>query len=487
MQLSRPWLAWLSAGVVMTAAAASTIAVGASSCAQTPTNVPVRSLVRSGRMDILCFQVLTDGQDSGVPIPAIPVTADHCAPVPSGVDPTTVPFHLVALVTQTQRGELAVVDLTIGRVVDTSRALPGLNFLPVGQNPTDVVVTPDAQKVFVSAAETNKPAIYMLPTTQILGDSEVLAEPTQAAEALQLPTWPACSLPQAPGRMVLVPTNAITGEAGVQQGYEIVVSMPGNGVDQDALVGVIDTAAFDSIAPGSLAPCPITSAIHLAEAPSALPTTWTPGPAWPNGLEPYADGGVDLFTTSTAAPPVCAGPDCFMGGGGSKAQPSTAYQLPLWQCPGLAHAPDGGGATAPDASAVALTPGGKTHAAQITATDGRLHVWIGDDVMPDHSVIDTGVARNAHRDRAARRIEHGRSHARRDDRRSRGEPRDARLQTLPLRGRREGGHADGLRRDRSGERTAHADDASESRARSARAARPQRHGIARVDDHVRAP
>ncbi len=335
-------------------------------------------------MDILCFQVLTDGQDSGVPIPAIPVTADHCAPVPSGVDPTTVPFHLVALVTQTQRGELAVVDLTIGRVVDTSRALPGLNFLPVGQNPTDVVVTPDAQKVFVSAAETNKPAIYMLPTTQILGDAEILAEPTQAAEALQLPTWPACALPQAPGRMVLVPTNAITSEAGVQQGYEIVVAMPGNGVDQDALVGVIDTAAFDSIAPGSLSPCPITSVIHLAEAPSALPTTWTPGPAWPNGLQAYADGGVDLFT----APPNCTGPDCYLGGGGAgQPQVSTNYQLPLWQCPSLAHV--AGQTPTVDASTVALTPGGKTHAAQM-ATDGR-YVWIGDDIMPFIHVVDTGV------------------------------------------------------------------------------------------------
>ncbi len=364
-------LGWISAGLVATAALASSITMGAASCNQTPTNVPVRSLVRSGRMDVLCVQVLTDGADAGVPIPAIPVTADHCAPVPSGVDPNTLPFHLLAIVTQTLRGEIAVIDLTLGRVVDTSRALPTINFLPVGQNPTDVVVTPDAQKVFVSAAETNKPAIYMLPASQLLGDSAILAEPTQAAQQLKLPTWPACALPQAPGRMVVVPTSKPTSDAGdagtSQGGFEIIVSMPGNGVDEDALVGVIDTAAFDTIAPGSLAPCPITSSIHLAEAPSALPTSWTPGPTWSNGL-PYVDAGIDLFGVDA----------------------SSTTQLPLWQCPALAHvAGSDAGATVPDASALAVTPGGQAHGSAM-ATDGR-YVWIGDDIMPFIHVIDTST------------------------------------------------------------------------------------------------
>jgi hypothetical protein len=382
-------IVWISAGVLSVAALATSIGLGASSCAQTPPNNPVRSLVDSGRMDVLCFQVLTNsGTNVGTPIPAIPVTLDHCAPVPVGVDPTTVPFNLVALVTQRQHGELAAVNLTLGRVIDASRALPGLNFLPVGQNPTDVVITPDAQKVFVSAAETNKPAIYMLPTTQILGDSEVLAEPTQAAEQLQLPTWPVCALPQAPGRMVLVPTNATTSSDGsVQQGYEIVVSMPGNGVDEDALVGVIDTAAFDSIAPGSLEPCPITSTIHVAEAKSALPTSWTAGPAWPIGL-PYVDSGVDLFAMPAAAG--CSGSDCYAHtADAASPQPSLNMQLPLWQCPGLAHTPDSldaGVAT----SALATTIGGQAHA-NAMATDGR-YVWIGDDVMPFIHVIDATVA-----------------------------------------------------------------------------------------------
>src|SRR6185312_113464 len=109
----------------------------------------------SGHAAILCMQVqqlsAAEGGVVGAPIPAIPVSEDHCTPVPTGTDLTTtpVPYHLIALVTQKKRGEVAVIDLTAQRVVDTSLALPGTNHIPVGQNPTDIAVTPDAQKVFV--------------------------------------------------------------------------------------------------------------------------------------------------------------------------------------------------------------------------------------------------------------------------------------------------------------------------------------------------
>jgi hypothetical protein len=367
---------WISAGVIAMAALVATVMMTQASCGQTPTNVPVRTFEAAGRMDILCMQVLsTDPSTSGSPIPAVPVSLDNCGPVATGADITQLFYHLIAVVTQTLRGELAVVDLTVGHVVDTSRSLPGINFLPVGQNPTDVVVTPDASRVFVSAAETNKPAIYEIPSARLLGDSAVLAEPTQAAEQTALPSWPACGLPQAPGRMVVVPTTLAgdAGDAGGGQGYEIIVVMPGNGIDEQALAGVIDVAAFDAITPGSLAPCPLTSIVHLDENPAALPTSWTPGPTWPLG-PPYLDGGVDLFTT--AAP-------------SNAVQVSSNYKLPLWQCPSLAHALDAG-ADVPDASPLHLAPGGQAHAAGI-ATDGR-YVWVADKTMPFIHVLDTTKA-----------------------------------------------------------------------------------------------
>jgi len=375
---------FLTAGVVATAGLAGSLVLGETSCGQTPTNVAVRTFQGAQRMDVLCVQVLgTTPDDAGavIPIPAIPVSLDHCAPVATGVDPTTLTFHTLAVVTQTTRGELAVVDLTLGKVIDTSLALPGINFLPVGQNPTDVVVTPDVQTVFVAAAETDKPAIYAIPSTQLLGDSANLDETVdgspQSSEQVSITSWPACGLPQAPGRMVVVPTSVVAGDAGdagdggVTQGFEIVVVMPGNGFDQPALVGLIDTAPFTdgTIAPGSLTPCPIKSIIQLAESSSALPKAWTPGPNWPLGL-PYVDGGIDLFATT--------------GSGG--AVPSSNNQLPLWSCPGLLH-PPGAEAGAPDASAVTLTPGQQVHGAGVV-TDGRF-VWVGDQAMPFVHVLDT--------------------------------------------------------------------------------------------------
>jgi hypothetical protein len=371
----RAKLRWISAGLVAGAAIAASVVATQSSCNQTPTNVPVRTFEGAGRMDILCLQVLSvgsgDGGVAGAPIPAVPVSQDLCAPVPTGTDPTTVPYHLVAVVTQTLRGELAVVDLTAQRVVDTSRALPGVNFLPVGKNPTDVVVTPDAQKVFVASADIQKPAIYMIPSTHLLGDSEVLAEPSQAAEQVSLPTWPSCALPQSPGRMVVVPTGSSTSADGsVTPTYEIVVVMPGSGAGQDALVGAIDTAAFDGLPPGALAPCPIKDTIHLAEAKAALPTSWSPGPEWPNG-QPYASGKVDLFL------PLDAGAD-------GAVQPSANTALPLWSCPSLVGYST---SNAPTPTPLALTPGAVVRGTG-AATDGR-YVFVGDAAMPFIHVIDT--------------------------------------------------------------------------------------------------
>ena len=113
---------WVTAGLVATAALAASLTLGQTSCNQTPTNVPVRTFERAGRMDVLCVQVMSSqpgDAGSNFTIPAIPVTLDHCAPVATGVDPTTLEFHTLAVVTQTARGELAVVDLTLGKVRST--------------------------------------------------------------------------------------------------------------------------------------------------------------------------------------------------------------------------------------------------------------------------------------------------------------------------------------------------------------------------------
>lgn len=60
-----------------------------------------------------------------------PLPQEQCGPAPIYVDGTTLNNHLFALVTQTTRGEVAIVDLTAGNVVDIDNSTPGINFLPV--------------------------------------------------------------------------------------------------------------------------------------------------------------------------------------------------------------------------------------------------------------------------------------------------------------------------------------------------------------------
>ncbi len=93
------------------------------------------------------------------------------AGVPVGAIGSSLQNHLYALVTQITRGEVAVVDLTGGYVVDVDPNTPGTNLLPVGRLPSDIVTTPDGKMAFVGSADPNAPAIFALPATLVLGYS----------------------------------------------------------------------------------------------------------------------------------------------------------------------------------------------------------------------------------------------------------------------------------------------------------------------------
>jgi hypothetical protein len=137
--------------------------------------------------------------------------------VPPNTNGTSLPNHLCALVTQTTRGELAVVDLTSGNVVDEDRSTPGINFIPVGSNPTDVAVAPDAKLTFVASADPNKPAIYAIDNTRILGDSTGVTDAGRPAP-LRLTDLSACALPQAPQALAIAPLTAGGGDGGDDAG-----------------------------------------------------------------------------------------------------------------------------------------------------------------------------------------------------------------------------------------------------------------------------
>lgn len=260
-----------------------------------------------------------------------PLPQAACGPAPIYVDGTTLENHLFAMVTQTTRGEVAIVDLTAGNVVDIDNSTPGINFLPVGKNPTDITSAPDGTFTYVAAAEPGKPAIYALDSRVILGDSRAFdfdlttipdGGAPQPFVIPTLTTWPACSLPQAPGAMSIVPAATIVADGGAadagasgadagtptSNAYTIAVVLPGDEVNSAKLV-TLDPAQFTdgSIGPGSLTSCKILSSIELS---SAAPTTWTAGPTWDDGIR--GDGGFGE-TQKSITVPVDAGPGIDAG------------------------------------------------------------------------------------------------------------------------------------------------------------------------------
>jgi hypothetical protein len=173
------------------ASAAGALASGG--CAQEPIEVEVRSLERSGRVAFVCLGDPATGASAARP------------PIDCQLNRTETPNdyslpHLYALVTQTTRGEVAVIDLTTDddAVIDQDTRVPGANFLPVGAQPVDIAATPGGSATFVAVAEVGRRGIFALPSNQIRPASRN-APPT-------LSSWPACALPSAPGS-ILVATD----------------------------------------------------------------------------------------------------------------------------------------------------------------------------------------------------------------------------------------------------------------------------------------
>jgi hypothetical protein len=311
------------------------------SCSQTPTNVPVRTFENAQKVDVVCMKIY---DDHGNPLAApIPGQEENCSPVPlncggtacSGlIDGGALPYHLFAAVTQVARGELAIVDLTAGTVVDEDQSTPGINFIPVGAIPTDVAIAPDAQMTFVSSRDPNKPAIYGIPNTRLLGTFLPPPPggypPGTAPSPLQLTDLLACALPQPPVALTL---------ASVGPGKYVLLAMLADFGGVSAKIAAIDPtpllagaglgdAGDDAgVAPGSLSPCSVLGAIELATPPPS--TSWTPGPVWPDGV-PYMDGGVVLVDAAPSLGPSCsASPSGGSGAAGDAGDAGTPIPLAL--------------------------------------------------------------------------------------------------------------------------------------------------------------
>ncbi len=118
------------------------VVVGA--CGAQPTVVPTRNLERPSDMAFVCVGAAGDGLVSGRPMSV-------CHPA-SAKDPVVDnfadrPVGTFSLVTNTARGELAVIDMDAGRLLDLDPQLPGFNMVPVGLLPESLAVSQDGCRV----------------------------------------------------------------------------------------------------------------------------------------------------------------------------------------------------------------------------------------------------------------------------------------------------------------------------------------------------
>jgi hypothetical protein len=316
---------------------------GATDCSQTPVSVATRSLERSGKAAFACIR----NPAADAPGVALESCVNYFTPGDVSI-PNYAVSHMIGLVTQMTHGEVAVVDLTSASVLDLDPTTPGYNFYPVGANPTDIVTTPGGNAAFVSSAEPGREGIFALPMSTIL--KPIFDPKGNMAGPRHLTDLPACSLPSAPGRMVIAADYApqrarcdgsqrssapaagadLSGEVPRFGASKIVVTLPAK-----SMLIVIDAQELLARPAGSFDSCPVEKVIPLGnEIPAETVLT-----------QAVSDAGAD-------AAPAVADPVCL---------PQVRYPT--------------------------FTPAEDAHpAAMALADDGRL--FVADDRVPKIHVLD---------------------------------------------------------------------------------------------------
>lgn len=279
------------------------LAVGHVACSTTPPEENIPTLQRAERLATLCLKVNrpADNPAGYEPLPeAEPAPEQFC----NGASPELefvsdgerYPYHYFALATGTLAGELAAIDMTIYQAADTDKSTPGVNFVPVGERPTDVAATPDSRWAFVASAAAQKPALYAVPSNFIVGDGRGVGSVPKLTDLV------ACSLPQAAGGLAIVPNGS-----SAKSPYDVVVVLPGDRITP-ARLAVIDVASFADprsdgaptngdagtaaepavvLTPGTFDACPIK---YLVDATLPPPPPATADVPWGDGVA-YLENG----------------------------------------------------------------------------------------------------------------------------------------------------------------------------------------------------
>ncbi len=133
-------------------------------CSDDPDPVQLYSFERPEKVALACFEIKEKkGKTTTKPLPL-----EDCR----GKDEDD-PQHLHALVTQTSRGEVAVVDLIEKEVIDTREDIPGITFVPVGEIPKAIVVPTQEKKCETTyVANFGSRNVMWLPTGDFRPDSK---------------------------------------------------------------------------------------------------------------------------------------------------------------------------------------------------------------------------------------------------------------------------------------------------------------------------
>ncbi len=120
-------------------------------CDEKPEEQEISQFERPQDVALVCYHETDDGLKETLPLPCCKPAGGNIAGYCGG---PLLGVTILGFVTQTTTGEVALVDLYEGRVVDQDVRIPFNSFIPVGGQPNDIAATWDGSRVYTANFET---------------------------------------------------------------------------------------------------------------------------------------------------------------------------------------------------------------------------------------------------------------------------------------------------------------------------------------------
>ncbi len=204
------------------------VVCGIAACSSPPQVVPTRNFDRPSDMTFLCLEV--HGRDTKEPkASGRPMASCQPTEAPRTFDPKLPRnFGTFAVVTNSARGELGVIDLERGRLIDLDPDNFGYNFLPVGQLPEAIAASSDG--CLVVSANRGSCDLTLVDPARLLASTIDATPSTGTGSPFQtlVPRTRSGRLRSAPAEVVFLPepTKDLEGAVGLcaRDGAAIVAS-----------------------------------------------------------------------------------------------------------------------------------------------------------------------------------------------------------------------------------------------------------------------